>query len=62
MPEGTTLPLSNKLGLIVRGLLSPLLMSVDVSIEPEGGSSISGGIGRVVTIWVTDLQKNFSSR
>ena len=37
-----------------------MLVSVEVSVE--GDSSISGGMGRVVTIWVTDLEKNFSSR
>jgi hypothetical protein len=48
MPEGKAELFSKRLGLIVLGWLSPLLTPVDISVEPEGGSSFSGGIGRVV--------------
>jgi hypothetical protein len=50
VPEGKAELFSKRLGLIVLGWLSPLLTSVDISVEPERGSSFSGGIGRVVTM------------
>lgn len=50
MPEGRAELFSKRLGLIVLGWLLPLLTSVGVPVEPEGGSSFSGGIGRVVTM------------
>jgi len=46
---------------MVRGWASPLLLSDWVDAEVDVGFSSSGGIGRVVTIWVTFLEKNLSS-
>lgn len=63
-PDGTAEFFSRRLGLIVRICVSPWCVSTDdVSVDAdEGGSSVSAGIERVVTMWVTDLEKNFSSR
>ena len=35
--------------------------SSDTDVEVSGGEMSSDGICRVVIIWVTDLEKNFSS-
>jgi hypothetical protein len=50
VPEGRAELFSKRLGLIVLGWLPPLFTSVDIPVEAEVGSSISGGIGRVVTM------------